>query len=292
MTGAKTVSGARPVLRVRTGAATDAGAVRERNEDAFVVSGPVFAVADGMGGHVGGAEASAIVADELTMGDSGDWVTAAEIHLAVERAAARVTALAGGATPAPGSTLSGVGLAEQDGMPCWLVFNVGDSRTYRLQNGRIELVTVDHTRVQELVDAGRITADEARTHAQRNVITRAIGAGSVGPPHLDLSLLVAGPEDRLLICSDGLTGELTEQLIAALLLDIADPREAAEALVREAVTAGGRDNVTAVVIDVVELSSTALDNRSDDTHPDLHLVADEGGGTLPDAALAGAEGSP
>ncbi|RYC11152.1 PP2C family protein-serine/threonine phosphatase [Nocardioides zhouii] len=280
-----------PVLQVRAGAATDAGAVRERNEDAFVVSSVVFAVADGMGGHAGGAEASAIVAEELAALPPGPWATAVEIHGAVERAALRVTALAAGAAPAPGSTLSGVALAEQDGMPCWLVFNVGDSRTYRLQNGRIELVTVDHTRVQELVDAGRISADEARTHAQRNVITRAIGAGSVGPPHLDLSLLVAGPDDRLLICSDGLTGELSEQLIAALLLDIADPRVAAEALVREAVTAGGRDNVTAVVVDVVELESTAVDSRSDDTHPDLQIVTDESGGTLPDAALAGADGA-
>ena len=282
----------RPVLRVRAGAATDAGAIRERNEDSFVVASPVFAVADGMGGHAGGAEASAIVADELGVLESESWVTATEIHAAVERAAQRVAALAEGAAPAPGSTLSGVGLAEQDGMPCWLVFNVGDSRTYRLQNGRIELVTVDHTRVQELVDSGRISPDEARTHAQRNVITRAIGAGSVGPPHLDLSLLVAGPDDRLLICSDGLTGELTEHLIAALLLDIADPRDAAEALVREAVTAGGRDNVTAVVVDVVELTSTALDSRSDDTHPDLHLASDDSVGTLPDAALAGLEVSP
>ncbi len=287
-----TGSEARPVLRVRAGAATDAGAIRERNEDSFVVASPIFAVADGMGGHAGGAEASAIVADELGVLESDSWVTAADIHVAVVRAAQRVAALAEGAAPAPGSTLSGVGLAEQDGMPCWLVFNVGDSRTYRLQNGRIELVTVDHTRVQELVEAGRISPDEARTHAQRNVITRAIGAGSEGPPHLDLSLLVAGPEDRLLICSDGLTGELTEHLIAALLLDIADPRDAAEALVREAVTAGGRDNVTAVVVDVVELTSTALDSRSDDTHPDLHLAADDSVGTLPDAALAGAEGSP
>ncbi|MCF6378469.1 protein phosphatase 2C domain-containing protein [Nocardioides KLBMP 9356] len=278
-----------PVLRVRAGAATDAGAVRERNEDAFVVSGPVYAVADGMGGHTGGAEASAIVADELSSITSTPWVTAAGVHASIARAARRVADLADGEGRAPGSTLSGVGLAQQDGMPCWLVFNVGDSRTYRLQNGAIELITVDHTRVQELVDAGRITADEARTHAQRNVITRAIGAGSGGTPHVDLSLLVAGPDDRLLICSDGLTGELTEQLIAALLLDIADPSAAAEALVREAVTAGGRDNVTAVVVDVVDLTSSAHDADSDDTRPDLQAVPEEGHGTLPDAVLAGTE---
>ena len=280
-----------PVLRVRAGAATDPGAVRERNEDAYVASGPVYAVADGMGGHAGGAEASAIVADELTSIGTTTWVSAAEVHGAIERAAHRVALLADGAERAPGSTLSGVALAQQDGMPCWLVFNVGDSRTYRLQNGGIELITVDHTRVQELVDAGQISADEARTHAQRNVITRAIGAGSAGPPHVDLSLLVAGPDDRLLICSDGLTGELTEQLIAALLLDTPDPTDAAEALVREAVTAGGRDNVTAVVVDVVELTSSAHDGGSDDTRPDLHVVTDDGNGTLPDAALTGMEGT-
>ena len=278
-----------PVLRVRAGSATDPGNVRDHNEDAFVASSPVFAVADGMGGHANGAEASALVARELAGLSSRSWLLAEDIHAAVERAAALVNALADNAAAAPGSTLSGVALAEQDGMPCWLVFNVGDSRTYRLQNGRLEQVTVDHTRVQELVDAGRLSVDQAQTHHQRNVITRAIGAGTVGVPQLDLSLLVAGREDRLLICSDGLTGELTEQLIAALLLDIRDPQSAAEALVREAVTAGGRDNVTVVVIDVLELRSSASLSTSEETRPDLPVI-DAGEGTLPDLAVAGLDG--
>ena len=278
-----------PVLRVRAGAATDPGVHRERNEDAFVATAPVFAVADGMGGHTGGAEASTIVADELSALSAAPWASAAGVHDAVECAATRVRALADGSAGAPGSTLSGVALVEQDGMPCWLVFNVGDSRTYRLQNGRIEQVTVDHTRVQELVDAGRLTTDEARTHNQRNVITRAIGAGTVGPPQLDLSLLVAGPDDRLLICSDGLTGELTEHLIAALLLDVTDPQAAAEALVREAVTAGGRDNITAVVVDVVELISTAVEPGAGSTSPDPEAIG-VSTDTMPDAAVVTLDG--
>ena len=272
---------------VRAGAATDRG-VRERNEDAYVLASPVFAVADGMGGHTGGAEASALVVEELAGLGEGEWLRADQVLSAVERAAGRVGGLVGpGATAAPGSTLSGVALAEQDGMPCWLVFNVGDSRTYRLQHGRIEQVTVDHTRVQELVEAGSITADEARTHAQRNVITRAIGAGRAGPVAVDWSLLVAGPADRLLICSDGLTGELSEQLIAASLLDVGDPQLAAETLVRDAVAAGGRDNVTAVVVDVVELAGAALPEEPDGTSPDLDRALLEGGDTLPDALVPG-----
>ncbi len=280
---------AAPLMVVRAGAATDKG-IRDRNEDAFVVASPVFAVADGMGGHTGGAEASALVVEELASLGHGAWLEAGEVLAAVERAAHRVADLAEGSAAAPGSTLSGVALAEQDGMPCWLVFNVGDSRTYRVQHGRLEQVTVDHTRVQEMVESGRITADEARTHAQRNVITRAIGAGSAGPTRMDWSLLVAGPDDRLLICSDGLTGELSEQLIAASLLEIADPQVAADVLVREAVEAGGRDNVTAVVVDVVELDGPRRSDPGHRTHPDLDTALEDGGDTLPDALEPGQEG--
>jgi protein phosphatase len=273
-------------MEVRAGAATHSG-MRERNEDAYAATSPVFAVADGMGGHAGGAEAAAIVAEELARLAGRAWLEAPDVLDAVERASERVAGLAAGAATAPGSTLSGVALAEQGGMPCWLVFNIGDSRTYRLQHGRLEQVTVDHTRVQEMVDAGRLTMDQARTHAERNVITRAIGAGTTGPARLDWSLLVAGPSDRLLVCSDGLTGELSEQLIAAHLLDVADPQQAADALVAEAVVAGGRDNVTAVVVDVVELLGGAGVAGADGTNPDLRATGLEGGDTVPDALLPG-----
>ncbi len=253
-----------------------------------MTTSPVFAVADGMGGHSGGAEAAAIVVGELAGLGTQTWLRPEMLLAAVQRAAERVATLADGSPGAPGSTLSGVALAEQDGMACWLVFNIGDSRTYRLSNGRFEQVTVDHTKVQELVDGGRLTEEEARTHRARNVITRAIGAGTAGPPRLDLSMMVAGRHDRLLICSDGLTGELTEQFIATLLLDVADPQAAAEALVHDAVAAGGRDNVTAVVVDVVELVSTVLEADADSTAPSLEVFGSAGDiGTLPDAALAG-----
>ena len=275
-------------MAVRAGAATHPG-VRQRNEDAYVVASPVFAVADGMGGHAGGAEASAIVASELESLREGSWLEPSDVLAAVERAAHRVSGLAEGTGPAPGSTLSGVALAEQDGLPCWLVFNVGDSRTYRLQQGRIEQVTVDHTRVQEMVQSGRITAEEARSHAQRNVITRAIGAGTVGPVGLDWTLLVAGAGDRLLICSDGLTGELTEHLIAAHLLANVDPQTAADVLVAEAVAAGGRDNVTAVVIDVLELVGHGHAVGIGGTHPDLEVDLGVDGNTVPDALVSGEE---
>ena len=107
---------------------------------------------------------------------------------------------------------------------------------------------------------------------------------------MDWSLLVAGPNDRLLICSDGLTGELSEQLIAASLLEIADPQVAAEVLVREAVEAGGHDNVTAVVVDVVELRGPHRSDTGHGTHPDLDTVLEGGGDTLPDALHPGQDG--
>ena len=189
-----------------------------------------------------------------------------------------------------GFLVAGVALVEHEGAPHWLVFNVGDSRVYRHHGSELTQLTIDHSLGQELVDAGELRPEDLADFAQRNVITRAIGAGSAGPTRMDWSLLVAGPDDRLLICSDGLTGELSEQLIAASLLEIADPQVAADVLVREAVEAGGRDNVTAVVVDVVELDGPRRSDPGHRTHPDLDTALEDGGDTLPDALEPGQEG--
>lgn len=232
-----------PVLRIDAGAVTEA-AGRPHNEDCLLASAPVFAVADGMGGHQRGDRASALVVATLESLAGQVWLDPAALDAAIE-AAGRAVAELGTGPGAPGSTLAGVGPAVSAGTPCWLVFNIGDSRVYRLQGETLEQISVDHSVVQEHLDAGR--PDRAAA-AQRNLITRALGAGQDSVPTADRWLLPAREDDRMLVCSDGLTGVLSDQLIAAILLTCADPQAAARDLVRAATDAGATDNVTAVVV--------------------------------------------
>ena len=198
------------------------------------------------------ASAAVVAAFEPLTGRSS--ASAAELLETVAVAASRVGALGGGGPGAPGTTLAGVLLTEQAGRAYWLAFNVGDSRVYLLRDGAMEQISVDHSRRQELLDAG---VDPERTTAARNVITRAIGGGRPGMPVVDQWLRPAARGDRVLICSDGLTTELTDVLIQATLRSNADPQDAARALVGAALEAGGRDNVTAVVVDASRVGSTA-----------------------------------
>ena len=244
-----------PDFVVEWGAASDRGARREHNEDCFLTSPPVFLVADGMGGHQQGDVAAQAVVDAFQTYRSGSWLTSDAVHEAVAMAVATINTIGPTGAGSPGSTLTGAGLTVQDGMPCWLIFNVGDSRTYRLARGILEQVSVDHSQVQEMVEAGMIAREEARTHARRSVITRALGGGLLSQPAVDQWLLPATVGDRLLICSDGLTGELTDALIAATLVAVPGAQAAADELVRAAVAAGGRDNVTAVVVDAVSVTA-------------------------------------
>jgi len=266
------------IFTVAAGVATDRGRRRQSNEDGYLASAPVFLVADGMGGHVGGAAASRAVVAAFVDSIAGTWVTPAGLDEAVARAAREVAALPASARSAPGSTVTGVGMAEQNGTPCWLVFNIGDSRTYRLSDGELEQVTIDHSLVQQLLDHGAIDAVEARSHGERNVITRALGAGMSTRPAVDQWLLVAAPGDRILICSDGLHGELTDQLIAATLLSVPEPVAAARSLVAAAIEAGGRDNVTAIVVDAIEVVAAP---RESTPAADPDDVMDLDGPTLP-----------
>ena len=159
-----------------------------------------------------------------------------------------------------GTTVTGLAGLETAGGDHLMVFNVGDSRVYRLAADRIVQVTVDHSEVQELVLAGVLSREQARTHPRRNVVTRALGAApSVQSDHW---LLPAVGGDRFLICSDGLTGELPDEVILPL-LTVGGPQQAAEALVAAANDAGGRDNITAMVVDILG------DIRSADETPTL-----------------------
>lgn len=250
-------------VELHHGARTDVGLVREVNEDAYLAAPPVFVVADGMGGHEGGDVASAIVVEEFArLADEGyDPRRGAEVVESTLRAAeARVAEYAEaqrekGSNPRfhAGTTVVAALLVEDDQGPQWLLANVGDSRIYRFTGGVLEQVSVDHSLVQQLVDEGTITPEEAAVHPERNVITRAIG--DLAGTDADYFLLPLASVERLVLCSDGVTGMVDDAGLAALLAESADPRDAADRMVEAALAAGGVDNATAVVVDVMGLAT-------------------------------------
>jgi serine/threonine protein phosphatase PrpC len=254
-------------VELHFGAKTDVGHVRAVNEDSYLAAPPVFVVADGMGGHAGGDVASQIVVEEFARLDDvarDARQGAAQVAEILERAQSRINQYAveqrlGGAERWYAGTTAVVALlVEDDGTPKWLLANLGDSRVYRLADGVLDQVSVDHSVVQELADAGTITRDEMSTHPERHVVTRALG----GPDdaEADFFLLPLPSAERLLLCSDGVNGMIDDATIEAILDSAGDPRDAADRLVAAALEAGGRDNATAVVIDVVGLRT---DDASD-----------------------------
>lgn len=236
-------------LRAVFGYASDRGLRREQNEDSLIAADPVFAVADGMGGHEAGEVASSIcvrtLGDAPFVGQHLPEIGADDLRVLLRDADAGIRAATGGRA---GTTLTGAVLVREAGVPCWLVFNVGDSRTYRLTGGVLEQITVDHSEVQELVDMGQITPDEALIHPRRHVVTRALGTGS--DTEADYWLIPAEPGDRLLVCSDGLTGEVSDGQLEQILLSVDNPQDACASMVDAALRSGGRDNITVLVVDV------------------------------------------
>jgi protein phosphatase len=239
---------------LRSGAATDVGQRRAVNEDSFLAEHPVYIVADGMGGHSAGDRASAAIRAQFGTLAGPQSLDPVDVVDAVLSANDAVRALAAESERGAGSTLSGFAVVEQAGELRWMVVNVGDSRVYRLFDGQLEQLTVDHSVVQDLIDAGRLAESERESYTGRNVITRAIGAEDATADYW-LMPLING--ERLLACSDGLTRELDDATIRQVLLGTATPEHAASELVRRAVEAGGRDNVTAVVVDVIAGGSFA-----------------------------------
>jgi protein phosphatase len=227
------------------GAATSVGRVRQVNEDSYLAVPPLFVVADGMGGHGAGDLASRIAIEEMTACAALRPLFAEAVLTTLEQANRFIVER--DAANRMGTTVTGLAGLETAGGDQLMVFNIGDSRVYRLVGDRLEQLTVDHSEVQELVLAGVITKEQARTHPRRNVVTRALG-GDTGllPDHW---LLPPIGGDRYLICSDGLFGELPDEVILPL-LSVGSPEQAAEALVAAANDAGGRDNVTVVVVDI------------------------------------------
>ncbi|MEZ0449519.1 PP2C family protein-serine/threonine phosphatase [Cellulomonas sp. ICMP 17802] len=235
-------------VRLEVGVAT-AQAHRAQNEDSLVAADGVYLVADGMGGHDAGELASATAIDVLrTLGDDATPTTTDGVRRAVAAAHAAVRQLPSPSGRRPGTTVTGVVLTSHGDTPCWLVLNVGDSRTYRMAGGVLEQVTRDHSEVAELVAKGLVPADQANRHPRRNVVTRVLGGGAseVEP---DVWLLPVSPGDRMLVCSDGLTDELSDARVQAELRAADEAQQAADRLVAAALAAGGRDNVTAIVVD-------------------------------------------
>lgn len=243
---------------VTVSAHSETGAVRRTNEDSFVANATLFAVADGMGGHARGDRASQEAVRVLTKRLRGRRITTTRVLRAVDAANSAVRALSAvddAGVAVAGTTLAGVVrvVVGDDAVEYWMVFNVGDSRVYSWDGRHLRQLSVDHSAVQELVDAGEISAVEAAVHPERNVVTRALGASD--QVEADVWLFPIAGRQSFLICSDGLSRELDDPTIAALLAGDSDPGPLeqdlpiAERLVTAAVRAGGRDNVTAIVIE-------------------------------------------
>ena len=229
-------------------AVSDVGRRRRANEDSVIVRPPVFAVADGMGGHAAGDLASAAAIARLAELAGRDGVDAERIGASLAQAALDIDGLAEDIPLGVGTTVTGAVL-DLTG-PSFAVFNVGDSRVYSFEDGRLSQVTIDHSVVQELVDAGKLSPEEAENHPENNVITRALGFREVPQPDFWTIPLRVGL--RLLICSDGLTKELGINRIREVLGAGTSPAETANSLLEGALEAGGRDNVTVVIVDVLE----------------------------------------
>ena len=248
------------MMQLAWGTATHPGRVRRTNEDAHLAEPPVFLVSDGMGGRAAGDVASAIVVDEFRGRVGADAVDAEWVQECIARAGRRIRRLSGG-----GATVTGAAFVEHSGAAYWLAFNIGDSRIYRCADGAVSQISVDHSFVQELVEAGELDPADARHHPRRNVITRAVGVGAQAGP--DCWLLPGIEGDRLVLCSDGVTAELTDERLRAILTEHLDPQRAADAVVAAAIDAGGRDNATAVVIDVLAVASPRADRSTTANHP-------------------------
>lgn len=254
-------------IRAVSASATHVGHVRATNEDSLLNAPPIYLVADGMGGHNAGEVASAIAVEEFEKLTIQENVTVEQLGEALRTAAERIAALGGEAQLGAGTTVAVVATMVLDGVGYWVVLNLGDSRVYRLSGEIFEQVSVDHSVVQELMDRGELSRDEAKVHPYRHMVTRALGAGPESDP--DYWLIPAEVRDRMLICSDGLTGEVDDATIERLLRSPRDVRTISEDLVQLALDAGGRDNVSVVMVEAVEVVGLGLaaENTADGPAP-------------------------
>lgn len=270
-------------MRLSWGARTDRGRVRSLNEDAVLASPPVFVVADGMGGHAAGEVASGLVVEAFKrlaaeLDDPDEGLDARDVVALLTTVNEEILDY-GEATPTArglGTTVAGLALVANGGRTELLAFNIGDSRLYQVDGGTLKQVSVDHSAVQELLDDGAIVPEQAAVHPHRHVVTRALG--SYPGPRPDLWFLAPTAGDRFVLCSDGLTGEIGPGELRDAVLTEADPAVLAHRLVDMALEQGGRDNVSVVVVDVVDVG--ALDDP-ERTAPRDHGLGDDVASTQP-----------
>jgi len=266
------------VATLRVGWATDRGAVRQFNEDHVFAGDRLVAVADGMGGHAAGDVASAMAVEVMAQLDGQpDDLRPDEVVAALLRANEAIVYSAAQESQrlGMGTTIAGVALVRVGGSAHWAVFNVGDSRVYRFFQDELVQATVDHSEVEELVLAGRITPAEARVHPDRNIITRSLG--TVPPPQVDIWVTPPVPGERFLVCSDGLVNEVEDGELAEILRRLDEPAQAATTLMELALERGARDNVSVLVV--------SLEDAGDDR--DIGVTPAT---TLPRGQLGKAEG--
>jgi protein phosphatase len=264
---------------------TDTGRKRRQNEDAFVCEPPLFAIADGMGGAQAGEVASRLAAavfEEGAAAVQGEDGVATVVRAANARIFERAVhdpAVAGMGTTATVAVVD-------EAAATVTIAHVGDSRAYLYRVGSLEQLTTDHSLVGELVRSGRLTEDEAAVHPHRSVITRALGTDA--DVEVDTLTLDVVPDDLLLLCSDGLSAMVRDdEIVRVLEATGGAPREAGEALIQAANAAGGEDNVTVVLFELVDPGAEApptlvpgMDVEDEDEGPD--------GPTLEDVSRHGA----
>ncbi|RRD35736.1 serine/threonine-protein phosphatase [Leucobacter sp. OH2974_COT-288] len=232
--------------QLKYAARTDIGSYRQVNEDAMLCAGPVFLVADGVGGHDVGEIAAAAAIDAFTHLTQHPYVSLDAVGAAYAHARAAVNRISGTTEQGAGTTLTGIFLTRQEQGFAWLIINVGDSRVYRFRDGKLQQITVDHTLRNEMLASG-VALDDPRLPAG-NVITRALGSGA---DTLDTWLLPLTAGERLLVCSDGLTDTLSDAEIAAGLA-LAVTETSANYLLDTALEKLPRDNVTLLLVDVLD----------------------------------------
>jgi serine/threonine protein phosphatase PrpC len=231
-------------------AASHVGKIRSNNQDSGYSGRHLFLVADGMGGHAGGDVASAIATKRIMEADR-DFQSPQDAEFALQAALIAAnsqiaeTVFEHAELTGMGTTVSALIVLEDE----VAIAHIGDSRIYLLREGELSQITVDHTFVQRLVDSGRITEAEAMVHPRRSVLMRVLGDVE-SAPEIDTSILATLPGDRWLICSDGLSGVVSNSGIATALLSPLDAQDVADRLVKESLDGGAPDNVTIVVVDI------------------------------------------
>jgi serine/threonine protein phosphatase PrpC len=243
-------------LALRYAVRSDVGLLREGNEDSAYAGPHLLAVADGMGGHAAGEVASAATISAIAQLDAehpgANLVDALADAVASANVRLQELIISDPAIEGMGTTLTALLWSDGHAALC----HIGDSRAYLLRNGQFYQITHDHTLVQSLVDEGKITEDDVATHPHRSLLLRALDGRTVAEPDLSAHETMAG--DRYLLCSDGLSGVVTEQTLHQTLSSVWDPEKAALQLVELAIRGGGPDNITCIVADVVDTQTTAL----------------------------------